>query len=140
MGNKFYHRNKSLSLVQQKMALIELYPEGICSINQGVLIWSGKIKPTTISREYNIKIMYKGFGRPKVLLVDKNIKGIDKVDFPHHYGIDKSNNTVDLCLYMNNEFDDSKLIAIYIIPWIKEWLFYYELWLSTGEWMGGGHS
>jgi hypothetical protein len=25
-----------------------------------------------------------------------------------------------------------------IVPWISEWLMYYELWLSTGEWLGGG--
>jgi hypothetical protein len=26
-----------------------------------------------------------------------------------------------------------------ILPWISEWLFFYELWLFTGDWLGGGH-
>lgn len=29
-------------------------------------------------------------------------------------------------------------IANTIIPWTIEWLYYYELWLATGEWLGGG--
>jgi hypothetical protein len=30
-------------------------------------------------------------------------------------------------------------IADTIIPWTSEWLFFYELWLASGEWHGGGH-
>jgi hypothetical protein len=29
-------------------------------------------------------------------------------------------------------------IAEYIVPWIAEWLLYYETWLAIGEWLGGG--
>jgi hypothetical protein len=29
-------------------------------------------------------------------------------------------------------------IALTIIPWLLEWLVYYEAWLVTGEWLGGG--
>ena len=25
-----------------------------------------------------------------------------------------------------------------IIPWTSLWLFYYEIWIVTGEWLGGG--
>ena len=31
------------------------------------------------------------------------------------------------------------LISDTIIPWVADWLLYYELWLATGEWLGGGH-
>lgn len=30
------------------------------------------------------------------------------------------------------------LIADTYIPWAIEWLYYYEIWLVTGEWCGGG--
>jgi hypothetical protein len=44
----------------------------------------------------------------------------------------------DLCLYYD-EFDGGQhLIADTVVPWISEWLFHYELWLSTGSWHGGG--
>jgi hypothetical protein len=29
-------------------------------------------------------------------------------------------------------------IATTIIPWLSLWLYYYEVWHATGEWMGGG--
>ena len=34
-------------------------------------------------------------------------------------------------------FDDlDQLIANTIIPWTGSWLFFYELWLDTGKWLG----
>ena len=45
---------------------------------------------------------------------------------------------VQICLYMNSEFNSSKYLSNTIIPWAIEWLYYYELWLTTGKWLGGG--
>jgi hypothetical protein len=28
------------------------------------------------------------------------------------------------------------LIATTLIPWTALWLYYYELWLDTGKWLG----
>jgi hypothetical protein len=28
------------------------------------------------------------------------------------------------------------LIATTILPWTALWLYYYELWLDTGKWLG----
>ena len=39
---------------------------------------------------------------------------------------------------MNDDWDNSKYDSD-LIPWISEWLFYFEMWLITGEWYGGGH-
>jgi len=30
------------------------------------------------------------------------------------------------------------IISNNIMPWISEWLYYYEIWPVTGEWYGGG--
>lgn len=30
------------------------------------------------------------------------------------------------------------LLAKTILPWTAEWLLHYEVWLVTGEWVGGG--
>jgi hypothetical protein len=45
----------------------------------------------------------------------------------------------DLCLYLPGEWNESMLLAATILPWTSQWLFYYELWLITGHWMGTGH-
>jgi hypothetical protein len=29
-------------------------------------------------------------------------------------------------------------IADTIVPWTSEWLMYYEIWLATSDWYGGG--
>ena len=42
------------------------------------------------------------------------------------------------CLCYGDEFASDMLIADTYIPWAIEWLYYYEIWLVTGEWCGGG--
>ncbi len=29
-------------------------------------------------------------------------------------------------------------IALTIMPWISQWLYFYEAWVSTGKWFGKG--
>jgi hypothetical protein len=43
-----------------------------------------------------------------------------------------------VCLQTSDEFNSTCLSAVTIIPWTIEWLFFYETWLATGEWHGGG--
>ena len=45
---------------------------------------------------------------------------------------------VQICLYRHREFTKDKFLANTIIPWTVEWLYFYEIWLATGEWCGGG--
>lgn len=44
----------------------------------------------------------------------------------------------ELCLYWPKEWRwyGDELIAETIVPWTASWLFYYELWLDTGKWLG----
>ena len=62
----------------------------------------------------------------------------DDANFPHKFDIDVENKMVRICLYRYSEFSSSKLLVNTIIPWTIEWLYYYELWLATEEWLGGG--
>ncbi len=55
------------------------------------------------------------------------------MEIPHRYGPSEP------CLYYPGEFDpDREFIADVVVPWASEWLLHYELWLITGEWLGGG--
>ena len=78
--------------------------------------------------------------KPKVFMYDNHIEGIEKDDFPHKYHKDLKKQEVQLCLNMPYEFDYSLRIIDTIIPWTQEWLYFYEIWLTTGEWRGGGHT
>ena len=54
---------------------------------------------------------------------------------PHVYNTDKQH----LCIYHrpSEEWNASHKITE-IIPWISEWFYYYENWLVTAKWLGGG--
>lgn len=142
MGGSKYIKQHNISLARQAAHLMEEYPESRCTIHHNKLLWEGVLRPTPLSREYNIRIICKGFlGRPKVLLHGDCIKGIEKENFPHHFKIDKRKNEVELCLHMFYEFSyKHDWIADTIVPWTQEWLFFYEIWLATNEWCGGGHT
>ena len=54
----------------------------------------------------------------------------------------KEDNLIDhdkqeLCLFWKN-WDATMPLANTIVPWVADWLYYYEVWLFTGEWEGGG--
>lgn len=100
--------------------------------------WEMDIQPTPNSRIYRIRIRYTIGDRPKVYVIDPPF--LEKAEgyslLPHVY----STTEQQICLYYPrfDEWNDSKFIAKTIVPWASEWLFYYELWLITGEWLGEG--
>lgn len=59
---------------------------------------------------------------------------------PHNYGLGCDPAFPHLCLYdpVADEYAPDMPIADFIIPWAIEWLFFYEEWVRTGEWKGGG--
>lgn len=140
MENKKFFKSKNIPLVIQSYLISQKYPEAKCEIKKNQLIWEGKIKPTSLSREYNIRIICNGTLRPQVILYGDKIEGIEREDFPHHFKIDKDKPEVYLCLHLPKEFNYSYSIHDTIIPWTQEWLYFYEIWLSTGKWCGGGHT
>lgn len=127
-----------LRLIDQLVAIRLKYPESSACIKQGVLRWSGYLKPTPLSRVYHVLVNYKMKERPVVTLIGDNIQGLDRQDFPHHFYKDCTQKRVDLCLHLAYEFNSGMLISDTIIPWAVEWLYFYEIWLATGTWCGGG--
>lgn len=128
--------------MRQAVQLKLTYPDCFCEVYHNRLIWKGAIKPTELSRTYKIKVICHGFkGRPRVVLYGNEIPKISCNSFPHHFKIDRKSNEVELCLHMPYEFDYRyNWIADTIIPWAQEWLYFFEIWLATGEWCGGGHT
>lgn len=135
-----YYKNSPLTLIQQKVALCLAYKGANCSIDKkkGQLFWSGKITPTALSKEYTVVLVYHPGNSPKVWVIGEELEKLDDPNFPHKFDVDVKSKMVRICLYRYSEFNSSKLLANTIIPWTVEWLYYYELWLATGEWLGGG--
>lgn len=129
--------NRKLPLSVQEKLLNKHYPESLVKRNkEHYLNWIGKFKPTAISQVYTVlvRLQNNDLGvfviSPKKLKLFKNEKYL-----PHVYSTPKQK----LCLFFGKrEWNRSMLISDTIIPWISDWLYYYELWLITGEWLGGG--
>lgn len=120
---------------QQALRMKTLHPQFAATIRQGTALWRGDVNPTPLSATYTVEVRYERGSSPRISVIspsldaDKNGKRI-----PHTY---RENY---LCLYFPpaREWHAGKFIAETIVPWISLWLFYYEGWLATGEWFGGG--
>jgi hypothetical protein len=131
-------RKNKLSVATQAGLIKAYFPDGNMHLFHDRFVWKGSITPTPISRTYTIKLTYSNRDGVNVYVVKPKplpcAKG--KSSLPHVYSQEKQR----LCLYLpgDQEWDESKHIAKTIIPWTSEWLFYYELWMVAGEWLGGG--
>lgn len=104
-----------------------------CRCNRAV--WTGKISPSSLSGEYLVELSYKVGGAPKVSILSPALRPReDGEDIPHVY----PGNI--LCLYLPKarEWNPSMRLSDTIVPWAALWLYYYEVWHSTGVWAGGG--
>ena len=118
------------------------YPTGeIADKKEDLLVWRWEVKPSPLSMTYTIKLVYRLGSFPKVYVVSPKplTLATGKTSLPHVYDTGEQ----QICLYYNDEdkekeWSPDKIIANTIVPWIAEWLYFYEIWLYTGEWTGGG--
>lgn len=86
-----------------------------------------------MSRRYTVRIFYRlGRNRDVYIVAPQLLLHPTATALPHTYPGDK------LCLHLPGEWSADMYIAHTTVPWTSEWLFYYELWLITGQWNGGG--
>lgn len=112
-----------------------LYPSFITRIRGAVLTVEGEMQPTGRSAAYKFRLEYEVWEPPRVWVLDPPLKPrVEGGRIPHMYEQDR------LCLYLpdSGEWSGDMSLAHTIIPWIADWLFYYETWHATGKWLGGG--
>ncbi|MDF9832359.1 hypothetical protein M2103_000569 [Ereboglobus sp. PH5-5] len=115
--------------VLQSLLVPKHFPGFKCKLHRGKLDCVGEIQPTDYSNKYTIRIQYKEWESPQVRILAPYIEPKTEI---HMYG-----NGI-LCLYhpptqpWSGAYDLHKTI----IPWIAEWLVYYELYLIDGKWIG----
>lgn len=106
------------------------------SIKQGKVELFLNLKPTDISKEYKVKIIARQNSKNvNIFVIDPKVNKYENgKKVPHLY----SNGS--LCLYYPkyNEWKYTDLWSDTLIPWTSLWLYYYEVWQETGEWIGGG--
>lgn len=105
--------------------------------------WYYTTCPSPLGREYEVLIDYKLGGSPSVYVVTPCLRLLTSEKIPHLYEgrfDHEFKDAVCLCLYMSKygEWSSMKLLTDTIVPWVDLWLLYFEYWLATGEWEGGG--
>ena len=134
MGNNFKVRDRTIA--EQLSAMKSKYPqfETDFTSHSGLKV-TGALQPTSRSAAYNFVLKYNLTDRPKIKIVSPELKKNEKGEeaehlYPNGY----------LCLYQPKyrEFTRTDLLTDTIIPWTSLWLYHYEVWHLTGEWLGGG--
>lgn len=134
-------RAASLSILSPEQQWLRLKSSPICRghgyVRHGELVWEFEARPSPLSRSYTLRIQFKRRGLPSVFVVAPDLNLLaDGRPLPHVY----STKPVRLCLYFpkSGEWSLDKSIADTIVPWAYLWLLYFEDWLITDEWQGGG--
>jgi hypothetical protein len=134
MARNRYLPRTAVCLALQGLRLLATYPqfETRASSRQRA-VWRGTLQPTELSNVYTVEIAYTLAQRPDVRVLDPQLEvHPNRKRLPHVYPGNK------LCLYTFGEWYPGLYIANTIVPWISLWLFFYEIWLLTGKWKGGG--
>lgn len=134
MIGKFKIRNKTIA--EQVASMRSRYPEfKTYFTSHGNMKVVGALRPTSRSNSYNFVLKYNLIDNPKTKIISPVLKkNSNDEDIPHLYPGE------NLCLYQPQycEFRRTDLLCDTIIPWTSLWLYYYEIWHLTGEWLGGG--
>jgi hypothetical protein len=124
------NRNEYPILLRQKKHIEKHFHYLKCAISRNTLKCTGVLQPHCNCDSYSIRIIYEVGSKPKIYILNPKIDYNDDI---HLY------NDNSLCLYHSTDLvwdDDKVLIANTVIPWISEWILFYEIWKITGKWLG----
>lgn len=97
------------------------------------------MSPTVLSREYRCLLLVPRTGFPSMFVLSPDLRVLaDGRTLPHVYR--HAGAGVELCLWLPRKREWSaqmQLLETYI-AWTSEWLNYFEEWLATDLWAGGG--
>ncbi len=100
------------------------------------LIWDYRNRPTPLSREYSMRITFQRGETPKMFVTDPDPSAVaGGRPLPHVY-----HDPLRLCLTLpgTHEWMGTMRIDQTFVPWATTWLYYFEEWLISDEWKGGG--
>jgi hypothetical protein len=129
---------REFTLAQQAVQLqMSPWVGGRGGCRRNVLRWNFNVRPTVLSRMYALALEYRPSGTPQVCVRSPNLLALaDYRRLPHVY----TQLPTRLCLYLPGagEWHRGLSIAATIVPWTYLWLHYFEEWLVSDDWKGGG--
>ncbi|MGY3532242.1 hypothetical protein ACVISU_005010 [Bradyrhizobium sp. USDA 4452] len=130
-------RPKALTMAQQFVNLQgNPLTAGRGCLRSDRLTWTYATSPSPLSRDYLIRIEMAPESAPRIFVDDPDVEVLaGGRDLPHVY-----HNPTRLCLYLpgTREWQPWMRLDQTVVPWTALWLFYFEDWLDSDEWKGGG--
>ena len=105
-------------------------------LKAGQFTWSYSAVPSPLSREYDIRIEFKQ-DRAEIFVDNPDLHVLaGGRRIPHLY----QQLPPRLCLYLpkTTEWRPWMRLDQTVVPWTALWLFYFEEWLASDDWKGGG--
>src|SRR4029079_6554414 len=128
-------RLTTIGLNEQIAYMRMWWPTFSSRVCNGILTAEGELHPSELCATYRVRITLAGGKTPEVRVIHPGLRPRqDERPIPHMYAQER------LCLYLpgTREWTPEKPIAVTILPWASLWLYFYEVWHATGEWLGGG--
>jgi hypothetical protein len=141
-----------ISIESQIAAMAERWPGfRVIERDDRYAVWQGRLQP--LQRYYTVRIGYRvplaieAFSllqvQPRVQVLDPVLErhsDYEEGPIPHVYVNRDEPILPYLCLFdaYNCEWTPSDLLAATTVPWSSRYLFFYEGWLATKTWRGGG--
>jgi hypothetical protein len=134
-------KHRPLQLAAQLYLLQKLYPAGHGAISHSLngrrLRWFQEVRPHVLGGRYAIELRLVEQNSPEVLVHSPDIRALaGGRKLPHRYA--EVDGLPSLCLWWLGDWKSWYPVATTVIPWAGEWFWFYEYWLITGEWLGGG--
>lgn len=124
-----------LSLAQQIGRMASKHPHLKCTLKRSRVTWVGDWWPHPLSDTFRIQVSYELGRRPKISVLSPQLRLAEgKSKLPHTY----AEGQLDLCVHRPEEWNSGLYIADTIMPWISQWLRFYEVWAETESWEGEG--
>lgn len=111
------------------------HPQLKLHLKRQTAVWKGEWCPSELSDTYLIRVTYAYRRRPIIAILGPALRLAEgKLKLPHTY----ADGQHDICVHEREEWNSKLLIADTIMPWISQWLRFYEYWAQTGSWEGKG--
>ena len=132
---------KPMSLAQRHAELKALkWPESNLYLIAGRdLRYVFSIAPNVLSRVYRCMLRLRVSGSPEAFVLEPNLEELAPGrQLPHVYPHDGRGTKLCLWLPRAAEWSSQLTMQESYLSWTAEWLDYFEEWLVTDEWAGGG--
>ena len=140
------------SIEDQVSKMAELCPQfEVRERDKRNVVWVGTLTPQ--HKTYTLRISYRpplAIELFKIVDVQPHVQVLEPVlerhpeyeegPIPHIYRSTENPDYPYLCLFdpVKREWLTNDWIAETTVPWSSRWLCFYEGWLATGKWRGGG--